>query len=579
VKFTRTGSISLTVKSRWLEPSRDMTSDDIDGQRPSRAGGDSDSPNVAATTAARIPRSSRRLELHFSVTDTGIGISSSQLAGLFVTFGQVHHSSGEYGGSGLGLVISNRLVQAMGGDRITVQSASGAGSTFDFKLVMHPALERVPETVDMYGLNALQRRQLQHTRILFLSDDGVAATSWIHTLRQYGVQVDHARHIEQAAARMQERAQAAQPKKLGEELTYLELCALVSVVVVDLDKIDALEEQVINSLAVFSPLRLLFLRTKYTSSQPGKRVVSKSADAANGLLSPKSLILSTLPTDSIHFHHQPHDTDSGGAHAFGGAQMEVPVQPSGALSASSEHHLRGWLELTPEEKVLRRHHALSIKRILHKPFHCSVFLSLLAALSFESFRSIAEFESGKAQRGMSTSEVPSAIILAESPPDCVQLQQLLPLEHRSRSSGEDFAQPTPAAAQVAAAVNMAWPSSSVHANEHIMLPLASANAAAATNFTAAATSSQASGGVDHTKKVTSPGKNAIKKISHRCPLRVLLAEDNVVNQVSGRNPLSSKISLLRWRSDMLFSLFCSLFWRIEADGDADEEARLHAARR
>ena len=64
-----------------------------------------------------------------------------------------------------------------------------------------------------------------------------------------------------------------------------------------------------------------------------------------------------------------------------------------------------------------------------------------------------------------------------------------------------------------------------------MLPLASANAVATMSFPSATTGSQSSTG-DKAKKVNSPGKNAIRKIAHRCPLRILLAEDNIVNQVS-----------------------------------------------
>ena len=298
----------------------------------------------------------------------------------------------------------------MGGERITVESGIGVGSTFEFKLVLHPTLERIPEIVDMYGLSHVQRQQLSHTRILFISDEGVAAHSWLHLMRAYGATVDHCQHIEQAAEYLMERANAIKAKGLGEDLTYQELCSLVSVIIIDLDKIDALEEQVLNSLALFSPLRLLFLRTKYrlTSPPPSK----PSVDAANGIITPNSLLLPTNPTSSIHFHHSP---DSGRLSLMG-SPPETPVQPAGAMSKSAEAHLRGWSELTPEERALRRHHALSIKRILHKPFHGSVFLALIASLSFESFRSIIEFEEGILQQGMSTSEMPTATILAETPP-------------------------------------------------------------------------------------------------------------------------------------------------------------------
>jgi len=72
--------------------------------------------------------------LAFSVCDTGIGMTSEQKAKLFQAFSQVHDPVGSsYGGTGLGLVISKRFCQMMGGD-ISVDSKFGAGSTFTIRL-------------------------------------------------------------------------------------------------------------------------------------------------------------------------------------------------------------------------------------------------------------------------------------------------------------------------------------------------------------------------------------------------------------------------------------------------------------
>ncbi len=73
-------------------------------------------------------------KLHFAVSDTGIGMTSAQIAGLFTPFSQADMSTTKkFGGTGLGLALTKTLVNLLGGD-ISVTSISGEGSTFRFDI-------------------------------------------------------------------------------------------------------------------------------------------------------------------------------------------------------------------------------------------------------------------------------------------------------------------------------------------------------------------------------------------------------------------------------------------------------------
>lgn len=75
----------------------------------------------------------RENRLHFEVHDEGIGIAQENLSMLFQPFSQVGDTSFRSQGLGLGLAISQQIVQALGGE-ITVRSALGQGSVFSFSL-------------------------------------------------------------------------------------------------------------------------------------------------------------------------------------------------------------------------------------------------------------------------------------------------------------------------------------------------------------------------------------------------------------------------------------------------------------
>ena len=77
--------------------------------------------------------------IHFTIKDTGIGISDEQQQRLFSAFAQADSSiTRQYGGTGLGLIISQKLVRAMGGEGIQLSSQVNQGSQFAFSLRLTP---------------------------------------------------------------------------------------------------------------------------------------------------------------------------------------------------------------------------------------------------------------------------------------------------------------------------------------------------------------------------------------------------------------------------------------------------------
>ena len=105
-------------------------------------------------------------QLHFTVSDTGIGIAPEKLETVFHSFSQADTSTTrEYGGTGLGLTISRRLVELMGG-RIWLESELGKGSHFHFSIPLHAAeaIPKAPEADAVYQV-------LRDIKVLIIDDN------------------------------------------------------------------------------------------------------------------------------------------------------------------------------------------------------------------------------------------------------------------------------------------------------------------------------------------------------------------------------------------------------------------------
>lgn len=136
--------------------------------------------------------------LKFSVWDTGVGIGPDDKDRIFDEFEQVDTTlSREYGGAGLGLALSKKLVEIHGGN-ISVESDLGKGSIFSFTVPVTSPVEAIkPEEPEAIGLNFPWMKE-EAPLILVVEDDTATAELLTIHLAQAGYKVAHAFNGEEA---------------------------------------------------------------------------------------------------------------------------------------------------------------------------------------------------------------------------------------------------------------------------------------------------------------------------------------------------------------------------------------------
>jgi PAS domain S-box-containing protein len=154
------------------------------------------------------PRRNRPSTLLFSVADTGIGIPSEKIKGIFNSFAQADSSiTREYGGTGLGLTISKRLVELMGG-RIGVESQKARGSTFFFTVNLKAKTKREGRRT------AAEVEALKGMRTLVLDDNATSRLILKEMLTSWGAEVTEIDTGTQALEKLKRARDSGEPYQL-----------------------------------------------------------------------------------------------------------------------------------------------------------------------------------------------------------------------------------------------------------------------------------------------------------------------------------------------------------------------------
>ena len=196
-------------------------------------------------------------ELVFRVADTGIGMSLDQIDKVFAPFEQADNSTTRrFGGTGLGLTITHRIVGLMGGS-LHAESRLGEGSTFEVRLPCVPVDRLTPELAVAVGAEGESGARLAGLRVLVAEDNEVNQMVLEDNLSSEGAEVTLVGNGREAVECVQRRGADAfdlvlmdvqMPVMDGHEATRL-LCTLAPELPVIGQTAHALDEERVACLA------------------------------------------------------------------------------------------------------------------------------------------------------------------------------------------------------------------------------------------------------------------------------------------------------------------------------------------
>ncbi|MEO5375401.1 MAG: response regulator [Alphaproteobacteria bacterium] len=258
-----------------------------------------------------LERGTDYIRLEFTVRDTGIGMTPEQQAGLFQAFSQADSSiTRKYGGTGLGLTISQRLIEMMGGS-IRAESEPGKGSRFIFDVRLGVSDRVVEKTL-------LPTSDLRGMKVLAVDDNESALNVVGDYLASFTFKVTKARDGKEAIIAVQEAEMSGAPFDL----------LVIDYMMPELDGISA-ATRIRHELGLTRP-PVMIMATAYGEEEVVRRAVSE-AQIDGFLVKPinQSLLFETImeafgkSTSGGHRHAVVSGNIKDIEHALSGARILV----------------------------------------------------------------------------------------------------------------------------------------------------------------------------------------------------------------------------------------------------------------
>ena len=164
---------------------------------------------VSSVLVGNVKPDDKQVTLYFEVKDSGIGMTTEQMAKIFSPFVQADSSTTRnYGGTGLGLAITKNMVELMGGE-LVVESAPGNGSQFSFEITFD-TIEASEETVRRIKRGPIEKPYFQGT-VLVCDDNLMNQHVMYDNLKNVGLKTILADNGKVGLEVVEERMQNGEP--------------------------------------------------------------------------------------------------------------------------------------------------------------------------------------------------------------------------------------------------------------------------------------------------------------------------------------------------------------------------------